>query len=314
VTSIRLLGLDIGGTSSRARMVVDGAVVAEAQAASASLTAAGSDSAAAALAELLAQLPLDEPFDAVCAGSAGSDVPGGQEFLADRLAPLTRTGAVIVVNDAMLVLPAAGLDQGVAVICGTGSIAVGAWRGRQARSGGFGYLLGDEGSGYWIARAAVRALLDRRDRGVPLGALGETLLAAAGASHIDELQRMFYDFPHPRRWARHAPLVLDADDPAARSIAVEAAQALAGLAASAMRRLVGPDGPEGPPVALPVVLGGGLMGHPRLREAAVIAVRGVLPGSAVRALTDPPVAGAVRLAGAVAHRDRVPGNRVTDSG
>ena len=59
MTSIRLLGLDIGGTSSRARVVVDGAVVAEAQAASASLTAAGPDSAAAALAELLAQLPLD---------------------------------------------------------------------------------------------------------------------------------------------------------------------------------------------------------------------------------------------------------------
>src|ERR1700753_2958109 len=58
VTSIRLLGLDIGGTSSRARVMVDGAVVAEAQAASASLTAAGLDSAAAALGGLLGQPPL----------------------------------------------------------------------------------------------------------------------------------------------------------------------------------------------------------------------------------------------------------------
>jgi glucosamine kinase len=187
----------------------------------------------------------------------------------------------------------------VGVICGTGSIAVGTWQGREARTGGFGYLLGDEGSGYWITRAAVRALLDRRDRGVPLGTLGEVLLTAAGASHIDELHRMFYDFPHPRRWARHAPAVLDADDPAARSIAVEAAQALAGLADSAMRRLAGADDPTAL-APLPVVLGGGLMGHPRLREAAVIAVRGVLPGHEVLALTDPPVAGAVRLAGAAA--------------
>ncbi|HEY0719445.1 MAG TPA: BadF/BadG/BcrA/BcrD ATPase family protein, partial [Streptosporangiaceae bacterium] len=224
---------------------------------------------------------------------AGSNVPGAREFLAERLAPLTRTGTVLVVNDAMLVLPAAGLDEGVAVICGTGSIAVGTWRGRTSRSGGFGYLLGDEGSGYWITRAAVRALLDRRDRGVPLGPLGEVLLPAAGAGHIDELHRMFYDHPNPRRWARHAPLVLDADDPAARSIAVAAARELAALAASAMRRL---DGPAG----LPVVLGGGLMGHPRLREAAVIAARTSLPGSDVRALTDPPVAGAVRLAGVAA--------------
>jgi glucosamine kinase len=305
VTSVRLLGLDIGGTSSRARVVVDGAVVAEAQAASASLTAAGSDAAAAALAELLAQLPPGDPFDVVCAGSAGSDVPGAQEFLIDRLAPLTRSGQVMVVNDAMLVLPAAGLEEGVAVICGTGSIAVGRWQGREARSGGFGYLLGDEGSGYWITRAAVRVLLDRRDRGVPPGPLGEVLLTAAGASHLDELHRMFYDFPHPRRWARHAPLVLDADDPAARSIAVGAAQALAGLAASVTRRLGGPDGGAdggAQPVALPVVLGGGLMGHPQLREAAVIAVRAALPGRAVRALTGPPVAGAVRLAAAAASR------------
>ena len=79
MTAMRLLGLDIGGTSSRARVVEDGTVVAEARAASASLTAAGSDSAAAALGELLAQLPAGDPFDAVCAGSAGSNVPGARE-------------------------------------------------------------------------------------------------------------------------------------------------------------------------------------------------------------------------------------------
>jgi hypothetical protein len=119
---------------------------------------------------------------------------------------------------------------------------------------------------------------------------------------------MFYDHPHPRRWARHAPLVLDADDPAARTITVEAAQALAALATSAMRRLARPVGLEAvPPVGLPVVLGGGLMGHPRLRDAAVIATGGALPGSEVLALTDPPVAGAVRLASAAAQRDWQPG-------
>ena len=74
----RLLGLDIGGTSSRARVSVHGDVIAEAEASSASLTAAGLDSAAAALDDLLAQLPIDpgQPFDAACAGSAGSNVPG----------------------------------------------------------------------------------------------------------------------------------------------------------------------------------------------------------------------------------------------
>jgi glucosamine kinase len=147
------------------------------------------------------------------------------------------------------------------------------------------------GSGYWITRAAVRTLLDRRDRGAPLGELGDQLLAAAGASDIDALDRMCYDHPHPRRWARHAPLVLDSGDPAAPLITVEAAQALAALAVSATRRLAAP--PD-----LPVVLGGGLMAHPCLRAAATVAIGTALPGSEVRALTDPPVAGAVRLAAA----------------
>ena len=71
----RLLGLDIGGTSSRARVSVDGDVIAEAEASSASLTAAGLDSAAAALDDVLAQLPIDpgQPFDGpICSRRRGS--------------------------------------------------------------------------------------------------------------------------------------------------------------------------------------------------------------------------------------------------
>ena len=290
-----VLGLDIGGTLSRARVCVDGEVIAEAEAASASLTAVGADRATAALTNLLAQLPLEpnRPFDAVCAGSAGSSVLGARQFLHNRLAPLTKSGTVVIVSDAALVLPAAGLDAGVAVICGTGSIAVGRWQQHEARSGGFGYLLGDEGSGYWIARAALRVLLDRRDRRVPLGVLGDRLLAAAGVDGIDSLHRFFYDQPHPRRWARYAPSVLDSEDPAAAIITAEAAQALAALAASTAQRLGAPSGP-------PVVLAGGLMAHPVLRTATERATAEALPGSEVRVLKEPPVTGAVRLADAAA--------------
>jgi glucosamine kinase len=290
---MRLLGLDIGGTRSRARVCVDGEIVAEAEAASASLTAAGTASAAAALADLLARLPADPgpPFDAVCAGSAGAEVPGARAFLHDHLAPLTRSGTVVIVNDAMLVLPAAGLDDGIAVICGTGSIAIGSCPGRGARAGGWGYLLGDEGSGYWIARAAIRTLLDRRDRGVPPGELGGRLTAAAGVPDTDALHKLFYDQPHPRHWAGYAPLILDSADPAAADITAEAARALAVLAASAAQRLAAPAG-------LPVVLAGGLMRHRVLEAATRRAIGEALPGSDIRTLTQPPVAGAVRLAGA----------------
>jgi glucosamine kinase len=289
VTSV--LGLDIGGSSTRARLVVDGQIAAEVMGASASLTAAGRQRASAALGDVLAQLPdLDGGLDAVCAGAAGLlTAAETHEFLVSSLAPLTASGRVLVVDDASLILPAAGLTDGIAVICGTGSIAVGSWHGRREWAGGFGYLLGDEGSGYWIVRTAIRSLLDRRGRGLPGGELSACLLGASGSPDLDALRAAFYARPAPRGWARYAPAVLDCQDPAADGLARAAATALADLAVLASERLAAPAG-------LPVVLAGGLMAHPGLRAAATAAVTAALPASSVQLLTEPPVAGAVRLA------------------
>jgi glucosamine kinase len=287
----RVLGLDIGGSTTRARLVADGALVAEATAASASMTAAGPQLAGAALADLLSQLPeLTGSLDAVCAGAAGARTGSETtEFLRSTLAPLTRGGRVLVVDDASLILPAAGLSDGVAVIGGTGSIATGSWRGRTEWAGGWGYLLGDEGSGYWLVRCAVRTLLARRAQGRPAGELGRAVLAAAGPADLDELRAAFYRQPAPRQWARLAPVVLDCADPEAGRLTAAAAGALAGLAGQLADRL-------GAAGAVPVVLAGGLMRHDRLRAATAAAVTATLPGARVRTLDVPPVAGAVRLA------------------
>jgi glucosamine kinase len=292
----RVLGLDIGATSTRARLVADGVVVGDAAAASASLTAVGRDRAAVVLDELLAGLPgLDRPLDAVCAGAAGSRTAREtSDFLRARLAPATRAGAVLVVDDASLVLPAAGLAEGVAVICGTGSIATGRWRDREAWAGGWGYLLGDEGSGYWIVRTAIRALHVRRAGGLPPGDLGACLLGAVGVPDLDALRAAFYRRPEPGNWARHAPLVLDCADPEVEAIVRQAAGHLAGLAAQVAGQVEA--------AGAPVVLAGGLMASERLRAAAVAALGAVLPASPVRLLREPPVAGAVRLAEAAAAR------------
>lgn len=295
--SSRVLGLDIGGTRSRAQLCVDGTVVAESKAASASLVAVGAARAKAALTDLLAQLPLDplRRLDAVCVGSAGASVPATRQFLTEHLAPLTRSGQVMIVKDAALILPASGLDAGIALICGTGSVAVGRYQGRQVQSGGWGYLLGDEGSGYWMVRAALRVLLDRRDRGVPLGGLGDRLLAATGTCDIGALHELFYAETRPRHWAGYAPLVLSSADPSAAAITAAAADALAGLAVCAAGRL-------GAPAGLPVVLSGGLFRQAELETAVRIAIEEARPGSDMRVLARPAVAGAVRLALAATRR------------
>jgi glucosamine kinase len=291
----RVLGLDIGGTSSRARLVADGVVAGDATAPSASLTAAGPERAGGALDELLAALPgLDDPLDAVCAGAAGSRTAHETaDFLRARLEPITRSGNVLVVSDAELVLPAAGLAEGIAVICGTGTIAAGTWRGREARAGGWGYLLGDEGGGYWIVRMAIRALLSRQESGLPPGDLGARLLGAASAPDLDALRAALYRSPEPGRWARYAPAVLDSSDPEVVGLVGRAAGHLAELAARVTRRFE---------ADLPVVLAGGLMANDRLRSAAISAISADVPASSVRVLDEPPVTGAVRLAQAAADR------------
>ena len=193
-------------------------------------------------------------------------------------------------SDVQLVLPAAGLTDGVAVICGTGSVAVGSLAGRTVQIGGWGYLLGDEGGGYWVVREALRVLLDRRDHSGSPGQLGKELMSATGCNDLAALHRLVYEQPHrPSGWARHANLVLDSADPAAAAIAARAADAVAALAAAAAEEL-------DPPASLPVVLAGGLLGNAAFQTAARKAITRTLPGTEVTVLADEPVAGAIRLA------------------
>jgi len=290
---LRLIGIDIGGTRSRARLWAGGRIAAESEGPSASMPAAGADAAKAALEAVLAGLHLDpaHPVDAICAGSAGLSVPGAREFLHEQFAPLTRSGLVVIVSDAMLVLPAAGLDDGIAVICGTGSVAVGKFRERALQTGGWGYLLGDEGGGYWIVREALRTLLARREQGRPAGDLGREMLSATGSGDLAALQRRYYAQPHvPGDWARLARLVLESADPAAAQVTARAADAAAALAAEAARLL-------DPPGRFAVVLAGGLMANVSFRRAVADRVMMTSSRADVRMLEDPPVAGAIRLAG-----------------
>jgi N-acetylglucosamine kinase-like BadF-type ATPase len=287
-----VLGLDIGGTHTRARFVRDGTVVAEASGSSASLAAAGRDRASAAVWALLDELALSPGagLDAVCVGAAGTGAAGSDALYVELLAPLTSGGRVVVVNDARLVLAAGGLGEGIACIAGTGSIAVGVAAGREERSGGWGYLLGDEGSGYWVVREAVRELALRHDTHAELGQLGAAVLGAVSCADVASLLQRWYDRPAPDEWAALAPLVLDSGGPFAEDVARRAAEALAASVCAVHARL-------GVAGGFPVVLAGGLLTqHQEIAVRTVRAITSCFPDAEVRVLTDPPVAGAVRLA------------------
>jgi glucosamine kinase len=237
------------------------------------------------LTALLAELGSMKP-EACCAGAAGAEVPARRKRLQQLLERLLPGSRVAVVHDTRLILAAAGFDEGIALIAGTGSVAYGRTaRGEETRLGGWGWMLGDEGSGTWIAREAAREVMRRADAGEPPGPLGESLLAASRARDARELTAKLHSLREAMRWAALAGTVFEtADRDAGADAIVQRAAVALGDLVGAVRRAIGIDGP--------VILAGGLiLNQPRLETA----LRAVVHATCVR-LENPPVAGAVRLA------------------
>ena len=94
-------------------------------------------------------------------GIAGADHPAHRQEVVDSLEIFFPRGNFTVDNDARIALPGAiGFGAGVVVIAGTGSVAFGRNdAGEEARAGGWGPIIGDEGSGYFIARTGLSAIL-----------------------------------------------------------------------------------------------------------------------------------------------------------
>jgi N-acetylglucosamine kinase-like BadF-type ATPase len=103
----------------------------------------------------------------------------------------------IVVNDVVGAwATATGAGPGLAVISGTGSNVFGVGPdGRAWRAGGWGHLLGDEGSGYWLGLQSIRAALRDRESSGPKTALSEAAIAFFGAPSIEALASLVYSKP-----------------------------------------------------------------------------------------------------------------------
>lgn len=279
-----VLGLDIGGSSSRARLAEGGRTLSEASAPGANVALIDPGVVEERLTSLIEQLGSPHPATC-CAGAAGAEVPAGKRRLEELLARLLPGASVLVVHDTRLILAAAGLDVGIALIAGTGSVAYArSDDGHEARAGGWGWMLGDEGSGAWIVREALRELMRRREEGVQLSVLGERMLVATESDDLLETISRVQLYHEAGQWAALAGEVFDsvALDAGAARIIDSAADALASLALRAGAK-VGVDGP--------VVMAGGLITNfPDLASRVQARV-----GSAT-VLEEEPVAGAVRLA------------------
>ncbi len=135
----------------------------------------------------------------------------------------------------------AAWEQSITLVVGTGSIACG--RNGDlltARVGGWGYLLGDEGSGFAIGLAGLRAVCQAHDRGAPATNLHNAILKHFGLQTPTELVGLVYQNPLPRpQIAAISELVLSHadEDPIARKIMADSIEALADLVTTTAQRV-----------------------------------------------------------------------------
>jgi N-acetylglucosamine kinase-like BadF-type ATPase len=280
-----LLGVDAGGTDCRSVLVLGGEIVERRRLGP--LNVLLHADALDRLAELI------RASGAVAAGLglAGVRTAADAHRLAAELG--RRTGVPIVVGDDTEAALAGAFrgGPGLVVIAGTGSGALGRnAEGQAARVGGHGFLLGDEGGGYWIGREAARAALRAADGTGPPTALGGMVRAEFG--DLAAAVREVHARPTDRRLlSRLVPAVAAlaegaepyaGPDAEASRIMAEAADHLIGLAEAIQDRLG----------ALPVAMAGGVFQAAPVRRRFAEATGAVAPA-------EPADIGAIRLLGAL---------------
>lgn len=206
------------------------------------------------------------PVASAWLGLSGIDHPQNVEILLPPLRGLAHE--VRITNDAELVLGALSDQVGIAVIAGTGSIAVGrAPDGQMARVGGWGHVFGDEGSGYGIGREALQCAARAADGRGPETKLLAAILGRWDLAMPELMMARVYESFDKTEIAALAPMVLAlarGGDPAARRIEARAARELALDISTAAQRL------NFPPGLVPLAVGGGLLVHEaRLRAMMV---------------------------------------------
>ena len=249
--------------------------------------------------------------DAVGFGVSGLTDDGlDARALLNAAEPL-RARSVSLAHDSITsFLGALGDGRGAVVAAGTGVVTLAVGRTEVARVDGWGYLLGDAGSGYWIGRAAFDAVLRANDGRGPATALTEVVRAAFPVLE-DAYIELQADEARVQRIAAFARPVAEAaasGDAVAIAISEAAADELAhsvvsglqrvgeaGAGGDAVRREAVPGGEASGDAAPPVRAIGGVLGSTVLAGAFVRAVHRRIPGADVRVGSADPLDGAALL-------------------
>jgi glucosamine kinase len=210
----------------------------------------------------------------------------------------------VVVNDVVGAWAAAtGARPGVGAISGTGSNVFGVgFDGRAWRAGGWGHVLGDEGSGYWLAVQSIKAALADRERSGPETALGEAAASFFGVDSVEALATLVYSKPLTKgevaAFAIDTARVAHEGDAVARGLYSRAAAEL-GKQVAAVIEQTGLQGEF--PVGL---IGSAFKAGELFVEPLTAAVHALAPQARVAVVEMAPVGGCVLLAARACGREQ----------
>ncbi len=240
-----ILGIDIGGSKIEVVLSQNERVVSTFRTNGINRQIAGEEMLAARLSEVVEHVLHNHGLvraDVLVAGGAGLGRAREQRSLEDILKSHGLADTIIVRSDAEIALWGAlsGLP-GVVVIAGTGSIVYGKnEKGKVYRAGGYGYVIGDDGSGFWIGRAGLRAAIAAAEGWGKPTVLRELVLKRFNARQMEDIIPKIYTGSPQKNVAEFALTVIQCaanGDEVSRNIVIEGARRLAVVAVSLIKRL-----------------------------------------------------------------------------
>jgi N-acetylglucosamine kinase-like BadF-type ATPase len=299
MVAMRVLGIDAGATKTECLLADgSGAVLAKARGPGANFSLFAEDEVEFVLSNLLEEVlsGASKPVDALCIGIAGAGRTRDFRVMQRILRRMDRAKENFVTNDALIALVAGAKERyGVVLIVGTGATAYGVNReGEVARAGGWGPLLGDEGSAYWMGLRLLRAVVRAEDGRAQPTLLKERVLERLGIGNVDALVHRVYRELARAEIAALAPIiqdVADLGDEAAQTVIDDAVREFVRASESVIGRL------KLAGESFRLVLSGGIWkAVPVLRQDFERVIKKVAPWVAVQELTVEPAQGAVQLA------------------
>ena len=244
-----IIGIDGGGTKTEAVIAdLDGNILGIGRAGASNYHVLGLERAITSIVEAIEHARENsglniQKFQVVCLGLAGAGRPDDRSILLDAIRNLGIFDKVIIKHDAEIALAGATvLQPGIIVIAGTGAMAYGiSPSGEEKRSGGWGNILGDEGSAYYIGRKALNAICKAYDGRGNQTILLDAIIEFWKLKDFDSIVKKVYGMANPvQDIASIAPLVsksAEIGDQVAIEILKDSAKELALCAISVIRGL-----------------------------------------------------------------------------